>query len=304
MIQIEEMTVDQSLQSTQCYGTPTFRFASFFDDTSDSRGKIITWHWHREFQFSMAVSGNTDYNIDDEHILLDSGDVLFINANTIHRYIVKSGVLKSVMFPEEFIAPADSAICQKYVEPVSSSDIKYFIFKASDYGSRRICGSLAGLFRREQDKSFMREQYIYSSALNLWSQFFSAVYDKLTADVSKVKPNRLMHDRMQKMLQYIYREYSKPIGLSDIARAANISKSEALRCFYKSIHNSPQRYLTEYRLERAKVLLSQSPEKVADIAWKTGFNTAQNFCRVFKKANGISPGDFRKHVRFTEAESL
>ena len=53
-------------------------------------------------------------------------------------------------------------------------------------------------------------------------------------------------------------------------------------------------YLNSYRIEMAKKLLMNSRVLIRDIGFKTGFNTVQNFNRVFKKTVGITPNEYRK----------
>lgn len=52
-------------------------------------------------------------------------------------------------------------------------------------------------------------------------------------------------------------------------------------------------YVTERRIEKAKLLLSTSNEKVESIAMKVGYNNANSFSRMFKKRTGISPSEYR-----------
>ena len=53
-------------------------------------------------------------------------------------------------------------------------------------------------------------------------------------------------------------------------------------------------YLNNYRIDRAKDLLVNSQILIKDIGFKTGFNTIQNFNRVFKKATSMTPNEYRK----------
>ena len=95
------------------------------------------------------------------------------------------------------------------------------------------------------------------------------------------------------MLDFIRRQYMQHIGLEEIAAAANVSKSEALRCFRLGIQTTPVRYLNEYRLSRAEERLLATADKISAVAWKAGFESAGYFCRVFKKQYGVTPAEFR-----------
>jgi len=52
-------------------------------------------------------------------------------------------------------------------------------------------------------------------------------------------------------------------------------------------------YVIERRLEKAKLLLAATDEKIEIIALKTGYENANSFRRLFKNKIGISPSEYR-----------
>lgn len=53
-------------------------------------------------------------------------------------------------------------------------------------------------------------------------------------------------------------------------------------------------YLTQKRILEAKVLLCQTNKSIAEISRQTGYEDPAYFGTVFKKHEGISPGQYRK----------
>jgi two-component system response regulator YesN len=53
-------------------------------------------------------------------------------------------------------------------------------------------------------------------------------------------------------------------------------------------------FLTEKRIEKAKIMLLQSDEKIQVIAEATGFTNIRHFNRVFKVATRRTPSEFRE----------
>ena len=98
---------------------------------------------------------------------------------------------------------------------------------------------------------------------------------------------------MKLMLQFITENYARQITLLDIAHSANISKSEALRCFHLAIRSTPVNYLIEYRLRRAKKALLETDNTVTQIAAEVGMDNVGYFIRTFKKVYSITPKQFR-----------
>lgn len=58
---------------------------------------------------------------------------------------------------------------------------------------------------------------------------------------------------------------------------------------------SPSKYLLEFRIERACVLLETSNCPINQIAQYTGFNSETYFSRKFKEIMGTSPKEYRKN---------
>ena len=108
------------------------------------------------------------------------------------------------------------------------------------------------------------------------------------------KNQHTLQIRMQKMLDFIHERFATSVTLGDIAAAADISRSEASRCFQAYRNQSPVSYLLDYRIEKARQLLLSTAETSEAISYKCGFSSSGYFCRVFRKHTGLSPGQYRE----------
>lgn len=86
------------------------------------------------------------------------------------------------------------------------------------------------------------------------------------------------------------------ITIPDIAQAMGMSRASFFARFKQLTDISPQDYLTHYRIEHAKRLLSRGDLTIAECAYKSGFSDPKYFSRVFKKTEGISPSAFLKNM--------
>ena len=91
------------------------------------------------------------------------------------------------------------------------------------------------------------------------------------------------------MLSYIYENHAEPVTLEDIAKAADISRSEAGRCFHTYMGCSPLDALIQYRLQMAHQLLSEGTQTLQQISYACGLNSVNYFSRRFKKKYGYAP---------------
>ena len=102
-----------------------------------------------------------------------------------------------------------------------------------------------------------------------------------------------MQIRIQQMQTFISSHFAEQIGLSDIAASANISRSEANRCFNSYIGISPMEALLRHRLRVAQKLLLETGLPLREISCMCGFNSESYFSRCFRRMYDCSPGSFR-----------
>lgn len=100
-------------------------------------------------------------------------------------------------------------------------------------------------------------------------------------------------DRIRSMLSFIHNHYKDKITVAQIADAAGISEREAMRSFRNGLHQSPIEYLISYRLNEAKKLLRNSDLSITELCYQCGFSESSYFGKVFRKAYGLTPREFR-----------
>ena len=88
--------------------------------------------------------------------------------------------------------------------------------------------------------------------------------------------------------------------LSDLAKLSNMSRGRFAQRFKEVLGQSPLQYLTDWRLQKAKLLLKESNLSIAEVGFRSGYQSLPSFTRRFGKQFGISPGAFRKEPRSTE----
>ena len=80
-----------------------------------------------------------------------------------------------------------------------------------------------------------------------------------------------------------------PLAPHEIAAMLKISTRQLERLFGKYLNTSPKRYIMEMRLHRARNLIVQTEQSVAEIAMACGFNSTSHFSKVFRSQFGVSP---------------
>jgi AraC family transcriptional regulator len=98
------------------------------------------------------------------------------------------------------------------------------------------------------------------------------------------------------MLDYIEANLEGELTIDRMASIACLSKYHFARAFKQAVGQSPHRYVSAKRLERAKALLIHDDRSLADIALTLSFSCQANFTRAFKQATGQTPSRFRHNL--------
>ena len=113
------------------------------------------------------------------------------------------------------------------------------------------------------------------------------------------------HTYVQKAMEYIAAHYSYPITVKDVADYVGLSRSHLFRSFEIVLSLSPKEYLTQFRIKEACYLLSQSNLSITAVANSVGFVSSLYFSKAFKKAQGISPKEYKqKHQSTSETNAF
>lgn len=87
--------------------------------------------------------------------------------------------------------------------------------------------------------------------------------------------------------------YAEPLGVSDLARAAGLSRAHFSREFRHAFGEPPHTYLLTRRLERAAALLRTTDRSVAEICFAVGLQSVGSFTTRFTRTYGCSPTAYR-----------
>jgi len=89
------------------------------------------------------------------------------------------------------------------------------------------------------------------------------------------------------------RHYQDDLDLDRVARVAGVSKYHFARCFEATYGETPMRYLTRRRIERAQDLLRAANLTITEICMLVGYTSLGSFSTRFTRLVGESPTEYR-----------
>lgn len=139
------------------------------------------------------------------------------------------------------------------------------------------------------------DMYALSQLLKILLVFAQHYADE---DTGKGHPIRA---DIQKVLDFIAYHYADPITVQDMSRLVALERSYFCRTFKKAVGIAPKDYLTKFRLDKARYLLTETSLSIGKISESVGFQSFSSFSRLFTAQYQQSPSQYRKN--FLEEDS-
>lgn len=97
------------------------------------------------------------------------------------------------------------------------------------------------------------------------------------------------------VVDYIKRNLHQKLSIDSIAKLAYVSKSNFFKMFKDELGTSPNDFILQERINRAKELLA-SQTSIKETAFQTGFSDTNYFTRVFKQLEGVTPKSYQDRM--------
>ena len=261
----------------------------------------IPWHWQEGLEIGIVLSGEIEVSVEAERYFLKEGDGYFINVGALNACRQKpdsSGncIIRSIVFdPRMEQEMDDNAFYSSYIAPLFSSEA----FKGTELSAetpwhKEILRLMTGFW----DICIEGKDESYEEAVALISQMIFLLSSHCAAAPRTISPKESRDaERIRMMLSYIDEHYREDLNVSVLSDSAEISESEAMRCFHNMLGTTPIQYVKNYRIRKAAEMLQVSDDKIVDIAIDCGFQDMSYFAKTFRESKGITPTDYREKFK-------
>ncbi len=271
------------------HGKADFPFELYKVDKSHPKYEMAM-HYHANAEIIVVKSGKLTITLDDKICDAKSGDVFFVNPETLHGAKPDDAKYECLVFNPLFLKTGNMT-CDLFLDNLSERNILIFD-KIESEVPKNILRDLFFAIQK-QNKGYEFE------VLGLIHRFFSVIIEnELYVRQQKFSPKwEEKRNHLKTVLRFIRDNFSMEITLEDMANTIGLSKNYFSNFFKAETGKTPVEYLISYRIERATRKLLSSDLSTTQIAYDCGFSDLSYFIKTFKKEKGISPNAYRKQSR-------
>lgn len=257
---------------------------------ADFKAGPIPWHWHEEVEFGYVLNGQIEITLANRTYHVSKNQGYFTNSNVLSRFSKTTDTVlaHTHLFHPIFLSGHFKSIFEtKYLDPViHNKNIDALIFTGQTPNQQKLLQKL------QQASALQHQENVEFQTRNLFSELWLLLLEEI-----KEQPTHTVNfqnqERVQNMLTFIHAHYGEKLTLNDIAKAASVSTRECIRCFRKTIRQTPLEYVMEYRLNMAKQLLDDTAMSITEVSYHCGFSSNAYFGKIFREKCGMTPLQYR-----------
>lgn len=255
--------------------------------TSEDSGSYVAPHWHDAVEIVYLLDGRLNVITENTVHKLSAGQCIMLSPNQVHSTLCTAPNRAIVFqipesFLEKFIPDARSRIFS-FKEPAESSvqQSKIELFKDT-------LSKMQLLIDCKPDGAILRfNSLLFEVLFQIYHNFSLSAPPADTAkrsrDLGKLDP----------VLNYIMKNYNRPVPLSEIAGIAMLEPKYFCRFFKKYMGMTFLEYQNEIRISKIYEDVISTSDKIGDILERHGFTNYKLFRKMFQEHFNATPTQCR-----------
>ncbi|MCI9175447.1 MAG: AraC family transcriptional regulator [Lachnospiraceae bacterium] len=274
----------------------TFLYIEFY-----SMGK--TWVYPETYVpyniFRYVVKGKAEFCIDDEAVLVEENQIVYIpsGCRMSCHVLSESFEFYSIRFTTSVFYEGEDVLKEYYGIPrvqENQGEDQYF---KEIYQWVKKESAVKKCFVRGYLDLLIGSLAMRGGKENAGMGDCGAKKEKKTLQYKEVKKKEQVDPRIQMVADYIVLHPKEKYTPQKMAEMARLSKQRFSSLFKINMGKTPMEYVREIRLTTAARALLVSNDNINDIAYQSGYEDANYFIREFKSAFGFTPNQYRKEAR-------
>lgn len=249
-------------------------------------------HIHQNIEVYYFIEGFCKMDIAKETITAEAGDLVMILPNTVHSFYLDSNI-----------------VCKFIHIHFEPSKLNSLFIKENEIqiDLLSLMCSITNYYKLTPDKnivSLLHSILNEKNNINLFSEILCNLHlievllyilkkENITSfflnPKSEITPRYVLF-----AFEYIQKNYSEKILISDIANHLNISSRYLSKLFNEATNLTVLQYLNIYRINQAIDLMTNTDNSLTDISLTVGLGDIQHFSKLFKNIIGINPRKYKQ----------
>ncbi|HHY0373868.1 AraC family ligand binding domain-containing protein [Vibrio parahaemolyticus] len=237
-------------------------------------------HSHEGYTIGVIEKGAQQFFRTGGNHIAPQNSIILVNADEVHNghSATEGGWEYKAMYPvpEQF---------QTLGQELGSPNIALPYFPQPVVYDPELASQLRLVFEtlEKSDNRLLRETLVYGTLIKLAS--------KHSTHRAPLKESTKAQRQLQLVKEFLEDFPQTDVSLEELAKLAGLSPFHLLREFQKQFGFPPHAYQIQQRLRMAKKLLKQG-RRISDVAQECGFHDQSHLHRHFKKAMGVTPGQY------------
>lgn len=251
-------------------------------------------HTHEEYELNLILNAEGTKRVIGDHVdVIGPEELVFIGPNLPHGWFTHQ--CKSEEIHEITIQFHRELISSTFLQKNQLLHIRN-LFEAAKRGvlfsketTQQLAPKIKALDKRSGFDSILE-------LLSILHDLSIARNTRMLSDITFIKETQSFNSRrLERVFDYLNRNFDKEIRLSDVAKIANMSEVSFSRFIKAHTGSTLTESLTEIRLGHVSRMLIDTSHSISEIANKCGFNNMANFNKIFRAKKGCSPREFKRN---------
>ena len=241
-----------------------------------------TAHTHSCTELFYCLSGEGQFYLSGQLYPVKPDDMIIVNPQVEHTELSLNAS------PLEYIVLGVASMEFLF----SKADTNYAIFNCRENRERMV--TLLHMLLAEADRSLDGCETVCQDLLEvllIWLVRCTTI--SLQLEEAAPTENR----ECTEIKRYLDTNYREDISLDLLAELAHLNKYYLAHTFQREYGISPITYLNRRRIEESKHMLGNTSYSLAQISELMGFSSPSYFSQCFRKAEGLTPNEYRRQVR-------
>ena len=257
--------------------------------------RTVRWHFHPEYEIHLIVATSGHYFVGDFIGAFEPGNLVLTGPNLPHNWV--SDIPEGTSVPLRCrVMQFGAVFIDEMMRLIPEFAVLGNLLASSPRGvlfGEKTSSEVAPLMKKIMSAQGIRRIELFTMILGALSRAQDT--QCLASATYLPDPSGYMSTGINRALDYIRENLTKPFGEADLSAIAGMSTVAFSREFRRHTGMSLVQYVKRLRINLAcQILMSSERPSITDICLDVGFNNLSNFNRQFLAEKGMPPSQFRR----------